>query len=98
VRRCASHLHGFQLSTSGRRDGTIEAVYIRLSNAKVARTEEVSESILLADYDARGRLVGIEVLAPVRIADLARMVDDPVRGPFRKFVKQAVPEPFVIQG
>lgn len=98
MRRCASHPHGFQGSISGRRDGTIEAIYIRLSDRKVARTEEVSEDILLADYDSRGQLVGIEVLAPVRIADLAKMVDDPVRRPFHKFVKQAVPEPFVIQG
>ncbi len=89
----------FKVSTSGRRDGTIEAVYIRLSNAKVARTEEVSE-----EHPSRRLRFARPVLSASRcwprcsIADLARMVDDPVRRPFRKFVKQAVPEPFVIQG
>ena len=87
---------GFEMSISGRDDGTLEAVYITIRDGKAARTVEVIEDILLADYDSRGRLVGIEILAPVKISRLTRLVDEGRRRPFRTFVKEQAPHDLVL--
>ncbi|MBO6538295.1 MAG: DUF2283 domain-containing protein [Rhizobiaceae bacterium] len=42
-------------------DETANAAYIRFSTENVLESEEVSEGIVL-DYDAEGRIVGMEVL------------------------------------
>ena len=81
----------FEISVSGRGDGAIEGAYIRLREAKVARTREVAGDALLADYDARGNLIGIEILAPVRISQVVNLVDQRRRRPFRRFVRQSLP-------
>ena len=81
----------FQISLSGRSDGTLEAMYIRLRKGAVARTEEIEEDVLLCDFDRRGNLLGIEILAPVKLRDLTRLVARPVRTPFRRFVGSVAP-------
>ena len=40
---------GFELSISARDDGTLEALYILLQDAKIVRTDEIVEDIVLAD-------------------------------------------------
>lgn len=42
-------------------DREADAAYIRFSEDKVLESEEVSEGVVL-DYDADGRIVGMEVL------------------------------------
>jgi uncharacterized protein YuzE len=42
-------------------DAEANAAYIRLSPADIEDSEEVSDGIVL-DYDAEGRIVGMEVL------------------------------------
>ncbi|RYE87223.1 MAG: DUF2283 domain-containing protein [Hyphomicrobiales bacterium] len=42
-------------------DPTTDAAYIRLSPERVNESEEVSPGLVL-DYDAEGRIVGLEVL------------------------------------
>jgi uncharacterized protein YuzE len=86
---------GFELSLSGRNDGTLEAAYFRFKSGKVKKTKEVIEDTLLADYNAEGELLGIEVLAPVRLGDLTKQVDLPRRSSFRKFVRQSAPAELV---
>lgn len=87
----------FEISISAKDDGTIEAIYISLgSGGKVAKTEEIDGDALLADYDANGALVGLEVLAPVRISNSAKLVDKPIRPIFRKFVRRTAPQEFVL--
>lgn len=85
----------FEVSVSGRSDGTLEAMYIRLRQGTVARTEEIEEDVLLCDFDRRGNLLGIEILAPVKLRNLTKLVSPPVRTPFRRFVGQAVPEELI---
>lgn len=82
---------GFELSISGRNDGTVEAAYIHLADRKVDRTKEIIEDVLLADYSSNGTLVGIEILAPVKISQLTRLVDRPKRRSFKKFLEQSAP-------
>jgi uncharacterized protein YuzE len=87
----------FEISISAKDDGTIEAIYISLgTGGKVAKTEEIDEDSLLADYDSNGVLIGLEILAPVRINDLAKLVDKSIRPSFRKFVRHAAPQEFVL--
>lgn len=42
-------------------DQNADAVYLNLSNNAVAESEEVTDGIVV-DYDASGRVVGIEIL------------------------------------
>jgi uncharacterized protein YuzE len=86
---------GFELSISGREDGTLEAAYIRLRKGKVHRTRELIEDTLMADYDGNGNLLGIELLAPVRLADLTKQVEQSQRPSFRKFVQGCAPQALV---
>lgn len=87
---------GFKLSISASEDGAVQAIYISLRNTKVARTKEIEEDILLADYDSKGRLVGIEILAPVQLKIITRLVDEPRRKPFRRFVRDQAPDDLVL--
>ena len=86
---------GFEISVSGRDDGTVEAAYIHIRKGNIARTEEIVKDVLLADYNSRGALLGIEVLAPVKIRYISNLVEEPRRRPFRNFIKQAAPEELV---
>lgn len=87
---------GFEISISGRADGTLEAVYITVRDGKARRTKEIIEDIVLADYDSRGRLIGIEILAPVKISKLTPLVEEKRRKPFRNFVKTQAPDELVL--
>ena len=74
----------------------IEAAYIHLSSKKVVHTREIKVDVLLADYSADGKLVGIEILAPVTIEDLQKLVKEPARKKsFRKFVKTSAPSQLI---
>ena len=56
-------------------DEAADALYIRLDEAKIEDTEEVSPGVVL-DYDAKRRVVGIEILgakAKLPKADLKTM-------------------------
>ncbi len=85
-----------QLSISASANGTLQAVYIRLRRSKIARTKEVVEDVVMADYDVRGQLVGIEILAPVKLRIIRRLVDEPRRRPFSRFVKEQAPADLVL--
>ena len=86
---------GFELSVSARNDGTLEAAYIQLSHRSVARTQEIIQDVLLADYDAQDHLVGLEILAPVKLTELAKLVDKPKRKPFKRFIQISAPRQLV---
>lgn len=87
---------GFEMSISGRNDGTLEALYITLRAGKAHTTREVVEDIVLADYDNHGRLIGIEILAPVKISKLTPLVEPKRRKPFRDFVTTQAPQDLVL--
>ena len=86
---------GFEISISGRNDGTIKAAYIRLRNGSVARTEELLEDTLNADFDKAGQLIGLEILAPVKLSELATHVEKPIRPSFRKFMRGSAPRKLI---
>ncbi len=84
-----------ELTLSTKEDGAIEAMYLRLASRWVHRTREVREDVLLADYDRGGRLVGIEVLAPVRLAEITSLVDEDRRAEFRRLIRRLAPAELV---
>ena len=43
-------------------DKEVDALYIRIQEKDVARTQEVSDGVNL-DFDDQGRLIGLEVLS-----------------------------------
>lgn len=86
---------GFLFSVSGC-NGALDAAYIRVSDSpRVARTVEIEEGTLLADYDARGKLTGIEILGPVRLGKMLPLIDEKQRAGFRAFVRKAAPREFL---
>jgi uncharacterized protein YuzE len=85
----------FELSISGRDDGSIEAIYVAILRDEVSKTIKVVEDQLLVDYNKDDKIVGIEVLAPVKIAQLADLMDTDRRSSFRKFVVSTLPRSFV---
>jgi uncharacterized protein YuzE len=65
---------GFEISTSARDDGTIEAVYIYFAHRPVAKTREIKGDVLLADFDEQGIMIGLEILAPVKFSEIIALV------------------------
>ncbi len=88
-------IQGFELSLSSREDGTLEAIYIRVSDGEVAESKEIEQDVVIADYDKDGNLVGVEILSPVRIASLNMLVKNQRRTAFQRFVEESFPRSFV---
>jgi uncharacterized protein YuzE len=51
-------------------DKQVDALYIRIQEKHVDRTQEISEGVNL-DFDAEGRLIGLEVLGAAQHYSLA---------------------------
>jgi uncharacterized protein YuzE len=85
----------FEVSISGRDDGTVEAIYVKFLPDAVAKTVEVEQDELLVDYNENGDVVGIEILAPVKLAQLTDLVEQGQRDSFLRFIRTTVPDSFV---
>lgn len=72
-------------------DGRLRAAYIHVRKTKATRTKEVVKDTVLADYDYRGRLVGIEILGPCKIQVLLKLVSAEHRSAFRRFARESIP-------
>ena len=51
-------------------DHAADAVYVNLTDRPIKESEEVADGIVV-DYDAQGRIVGVEIL------DASKRTDDP---------------------
>ncbi|HTU21180.1 MAG TPA: DUF2283 domain-containing protein [Gemmataceae bacterium] len=70
--------------------GRVQAVYFYVREGQAVETREIIEGRAMADYDAGGHLLGVELLAPcaVRVLDsIAEQEPEPVK----KFLRGAVP-------
>ena len=77
--------------------GEIQAVYFRVRDGKVAKTKEYAEGALFADFNSRGRLLGIEMLAPCDISILERIAAKSEQpGQAKQFVRRTVPREMVL--
>jgi hypothetical protein len=76
------------------RDGRILAVYFRVRKGKSSETKEFDRGNVFADYNARGELLGIEMIARSPIAVLDRVTNgEPV---IREFVRRTVPREMIV--
>lgn len=83
--------HGFSFFLtveSNEQTGEVVAAYIRLREGESATVKEYAAGNLFADYDKRGRLLGMELLGPCKASVLSRIADQPSA---KRFVRDAVP-------
>lgn len=73
-------------------NGRILAVYFQLRSGKVAQTRELVDGRVTADYDRKGKLLGIEMIAPcsAKVLDKIEIEEDA-----KEFLKRAVPREFI---
>jgi uncharacterized protein YuzE len=70
--------------------GTVVAVYFHVRQGKAAQTKEFAGGRAFADYDRSGNLLGVEMLAPCKIAvldQISRQEPESVRN----FLRNSVP-------
>lgn len=69
--------------------GEVLAAYFRLRKGRVARTREYESGVLYADFNAKGELLGVEMLAPCKIASLNRIALKEPEG--AEFIRRSMP-------
>jgi hypothetical protein len=70
------------------RTGEIMAVYFRIRNGKAAEVRELCDGSAFANYNAKGELIGVELLAPCKPSVLMRLAADPN---VKRFIKGGIP-------
>ena len=75
--------------------GKVTAAYFRIRSGRVADTREFARGAVFADFDRKGQLLGIEMLAPCRVSVLDRVAKNEPR-PARTFLRSAVPREMVL--
>lgn len=73
--------------------GRVIAVYLRVREGKCHRTKEYSDGIVFADYDKRGKLLGIEILGRCRATVLNQIATLPSE---KQFVRNSVPRGMLV--
>jgi uncharacterized protein YuzE len=79
--------------------GEILAVYFQIRRGKVHETREFADGVVLADYNRKGELIGIELLAPCRatiVDQLAANEPAAIRRETKQFMKDAGPRKMVL--
>lgn len=59
--------HELKVLISEDRKGNLEAAYITVSENQIAKTVEIIPCTLMVDVDAKNKVVGIEILAPLNL-------------------------------
>lgn len=70
--------------------GRVQAVYFYVREGTTAETREIIEGRAMADYDAEGHLLGVELLAPCTVRILETIAEREPE-PVKKFLRGAVP-------
>jgi hypothetical protein len=85
---------GFELSID-EHTGKPQAAYLQVRTGEVADTQELAPGKAYADYDAAGRLLGVEFLAPcsVEVVDQITM-DQPAN--VREFLRSVPPRQLLV--
>ena len=83
--------------TVNTRTGEVSAVYFQIRSGTSVSIKEYADGAAFADYDASGKLLGIELLAPCTIS----VLDEITRGnpmKVKRFVRNSVPHQLVATG
>jgi len=77
------------------RSGRIMAAYLRFRKGKAAKVVEFADGNAYANYDRKGELIGVELLAPCRLSVLTKIAVQPQ---VRQFVRRAIPRQMALAG
>lgn len=72
--------------------GQVMAVYFQLRCGKSAKTKVLCDGLMLADYDSKGTLLGVEMLGPCSGEVLDQITLDK---PAKEFVRRVAPSEFL---
>lgn len=72
-------------------DVIADAVYMNVSDGKIARTLELEDK-LLVDVDAKGQIVGIEILDAGRQGQMIKSLSENVNNGVPVEIKRSTPE------
>lgn len=75
-----------------KKTGSVTAVYFQTRSGRSAKTKELADGMMLADYNAKGELIGLELLGPCTAEVLDKIVIDK---PARLFIRKAAPRELV---
>ncbi len=70
--------------------GGVLAVYFRVRPGKSAETREFADGNAIADYDADGSLLGVEILAPCDVTVLDKISRKEPK-PVKTFLRSSIP-------
>jgi len=70
--------------------GLILAVYFRVRTGEAAETREFAGGSAFADYDSKGRLLGVEILAPCEVTVLDKISKEEPK-PVKTFLRGSMP-------
>ena len=83
--------HSFAFSISvgtNKRTGEIMSVYFQIRKGKASEVREHCGGAAFANYNSKGELLGIELLAPCKPSVLTRLSADPN---VKKFIRGGIP-------
>ena len=78
--------------------GELQAVYFHIRPGKASHVEEMADGRVFVNYNSKGQLLGVEMLAPcsIRVFDRITTGESLVnRGRIRRFMKDSVPRKMV---
>lgn len=78
--------------TVNKTTGAITAVYFQVRTGKAAKTKELADGVMLADYNAKGDLLGVEMLGPCTSRVLDKIKVD---RPALDFIRRSAPRELV---
>ena len=85
--------------TTDGNSGEVISVYFQIRKGKVHDTREYAEGAAFADYNNRGELIGIELLAPCRVSIVDKLAANEsvtVRRKTKKYLREAGPRVMVV--
>ena len=77
------------------RTGDVLAVYFRIRKGKAADVREFENGNVFVNYDAHGRLLGIELLAPANIKVVEQITQDQPQA--QRFVETNAPRHMLVE-
>ena len=73
--------------------GGVMAVYLQIKKGQSVTTRELAGGAAFADYDRKGRLLGIEMIGPCRVSALTRIATEE---PEKKFLRESIPRGMLV--
>ena len=92
-----SSCYKISIETDGETGETL-SVYFQVRSGRSRQTREYADGSAFADFNSRGELIGIELLAPCRVSIVDKIAKDETtdfRRQTKNFIKQSGPRAMV---